>query len=76
MSTDEATTRASEAFDYEFDGKSSFASIVGLFGLYSRFLLTLLHISGKSTFQPPTLPPIPDDFVVGLLVGPSGSGMP
>ena len=49
VATDEATTRAGEAFDYEFDGKSE--------------------------FQPPTLPQIPDDFTVGLLVGPSGSGM-
>ena len=46
--TDEATTRSSEAFDYEFDG--------------------------KSTFQPPTLPDVPKDFRVGVLVGPSGSG--
>ena len=48
VAIDEATTRSSEAFDYEFDG--------------------------MSVFQPPAIPPIPHDFRVGLLVGPSGSG--
>jgi len=30
--------------------------------------------TGRSTFEPPEMPPVPEDFGIGLIVGPSGSG--
>lgn len=32
------------------------------------------EFDGVSTFNPPTMPPVPDGFRIGLIVGPSGSG--
>lgn len=48
VEVDEITQKVTQAFDYEFDG--------------------------SSTFKPYQKPDVPDDFDIGLIVGPSGSG--